>query len=74
MLTKVVGGRYYIVEKLGVGGFSQTYIAKDKNLPNEPHSVVKQFKPQSTDPFQLQTAKRLFATEATVLQKLGKHD
>ena len=74
MLTKVVGRRYYIVEKLGVGGFSQTYIAKDKNLPNEPHCVVKQFKPQSTDPFQLQTAKRLFATEATVLQKLGKHD
>ena len=74
MLTKVVGGRYYIVENLGGGGFSQTYIAKDKDLPNEPLCVVKQFKPQSTDPFTLQTARRLFATEAKVLQKLGKHD
>ena len=74
MLAEVVGGRYYIVEKLGGGGFSQTYIAKDKDLPNEPHCVVKQFKPQSTHPFKLQTARRLFATEATVLQKLGKHD
>ncbi len=74
MLTKVVGGRYYIVENLGDGGFSKTYIAKDKNLPNEPYCVVKQLKPQSTDPFNLQTARRLFAKEATVLQKLGKHD
>ena len=74
MLTQVLGGRYYIVAKLGGGGFSQTYIAKDKDLPNEPQCVVKQFKPQCTDPSKLQTARRLFATEATVLQKLGKHD
>ena len=74
MLTKVVGRRYYIVDQLSGGGFSQTYIAKDKDLPNEPHCVVKQFKHQSTDPFKLQTARRLFATEATVLQKLGKHN
>ena len=74
MRTKVVGGRYYIVDNLGGGGFSKTYIAKDKNLPNEPYCVVKQLKPQSSDPFNLQTARRLFAKEATVLQKLGKHD
>jgi serine/threonine protein kinase/Flp pilus assembly protein TadD len=44
------------------------------HLPDHPHCVVKQLKPQVTDASSLQTARRLFDTEAKVLYQLGSHD
>jgi serine/threonine protein kinase len=43
-------------------------------LPDRPHCVVKQLKPQVSDPDSLQMARRLFDTEARVLYQLGNHD
>ena len=74
MLGITLSGRYKIVQHLGGGGFGQTYLAQDLQLPGNPLCVVKQLKPQSTDPLTLQTAKRLFDREAQVLYKLGNHD
>lgn len=68
-----LGGRYKVINQLGVGGFSQTFLAQDLHLPGHPLCVVKQFKPQVADPIQLQTASRLFDTEAKVLYQLGEH-
>lgn len=68
-----LGGRYKVINQLGVGGFSQTFLAEDLHLPGHPLCVVKQFKPQVVDPVQLQTASRLFDTEAKVLYQLGEH-
>jgi serine/threonine protein kinase len=68
-----LGGRYKVINQLGVGGFSQTFLAQDLHLPGHPLCVVKQFKPQVADPVQLQTASRLFDTEAKVLYQLGEH-
>ncbi|MBD2128701.1 protein kinase [Microcoleus sp. ZQ-A2] len=74
MLGITLSGRYKIVQHLGGGGFGQTYLAQDLQLPGNPLCVVKQLKPQSTDPITLQTAKRLFDREAQVLYKLGNHN
>lgn len=74
MQTKTLGGRYIIVQHLGGGGFSQTYLAKDSHLPNNPPCVVKQLQPQVASLSTFQIAKRLFDTEAQVLYKLGDHD
>lgn len=74
MQGKVIGGRYKIIERLGGGAFGQTYRAEDTQLPGNPHCVVKQLKPQNTDPSTLETAKRLFSSEAEVLHKLGNHE
>ncbi|MEP0855965.1 serine/threonine-protein kinase [Trichocoleus sp. DQ-U1] len=74
MLGKTLSGRYYIVKHLGGGGFGQTYLAEDRQLPGNPLCVVKQLKPQATDPLTLQVSQRLFDREAQVLYKLGKHD
>jgi serine/threonine-protein kinase len=74
MLGKTLSGRYQIVQHLGGGGFGQTYLAEDLQLPSNPLCVVKQLKPRSTDPLTLQTAKRFFDREAKVLYKLGNHD
>jgi WD40 repeat protein/tRNA A-37 threonylcarbamoyl transferase component Bud32 len=74
MLGITLSGRYKIAQHLGGGGFGQTYLAQDLQLPGNPVCVVKQLKPQSTDPLTLQIAKRLFDREAQVLYKLGNHD
>ncbi|MBD1935785.1 serine/threonine-protein kinase [Microcoleus sp. FACHB-68] len=74
LLGQILAGRYKIVSFLGGGAFGQTYIAQDLQLPDYPRCVVKQLKPQTTDPLTLETARRLFDTEAKVLHQLGRHD
>jgi formylglycine-generating enzyme required for sulfatase activity len=74
MLGTTLAERYNIVKHLGGGGFGQTFLASDTQLPENPVCVVKQLKPQSNDPSTLQIARTLFDTEAKLLQKLGRHD
>ncbi len=71
---KILAGRYKIIKVLGAGGFSETYIAEDTKLPENPLCVVKQLKPVNTKSEQLEVARRLFKAEAQTLQKLGIHD
>lgn len=71
---KPLGGRYKVISQLGAGGFGQTFLAEDLHLPGFPRCVVKQLKPQVSDAESLQTARRLFDTEARVLYQLGNHD
>jgi eukaryotic-like serine/threonine-protein kinase len=71
---KPLGGRYKVISQLGEGGFGQTFLAQDLHLPGQPRCVVKQLKPQVSDAQSLQTARRLFDTEAKVLDALGIHD
>ena len=74
MLNTILRGHYKIFKHLGGGGFGQTYLAEDIDLPKHPICVVKQLKPTSKEPFVLETAKRLFDQEAEVLYSLGSHD
>ncbi len=74
MIGRLISGRYQIIQNLGGGGFGQTFLAEDLQLPDHPKCVVKQLKPASRDPFVLQTASRLFDAEARVLHRLGSHD
>jgi serine/threonine protein kinase/Tfp pilus assembly protein PilF len=71
---KPLGGRYQIINKLGAGGFGRTFLAEDLHLPGHPQCVVKQLKPQTSEPETLAMARRLFDTEAEVLYQLGNHD
>ncbi|NMF58879.1 protein kinase domain-containing protein [Pseudanabaena yagii] len=74
MLNTILRGHYKIISHLGGGGFGQTYLAEDIDLPTHPTCVVKQLKPISREPFVLETAKRLFDKEAEMLYSLGSHD
>ncbi|OLT58389.1 serine/threonine-protein kinase [Moorena bouillonii] len=73
-LGQTIGGRYKIIRQLGQGGFGQTFVAEDQHLPGDNQCVVKQLKPVATDPLTLQTARRLFDTEAQILHQLGSHE
>ncbi len=74
MTAKVLDGRYKLIKKLGAGGFGHTYMARDMRRPGSPLCVVKHLKPANTDAEFLREARRLFNTEAEVLEKLGRHD
>jgi WD40 repeat protein/tRNA A-37 threonylcarbamoyl transferase component Bud32 len=73
MLGKTLSSRYQIIQHLGGGGFGQTYLAQDLQLPSSPLRVVKQLKPKSTNPDTLETARVLFEREAQALYQLGNH-
>ncbi len=72
--TAIVGKRYKLISQLGVGGFGQTFLAQDLHLPDCPRCVVKRLLAKTNEPRSLQTARRLFNTEARVLYQLGNHD
>ncbi|MEP0912525.1 serine/threonine protein kinase [Leptolyngbya sp. GB1-A1] len=72
MIGKTLSGRYSIIQRLGGGGFSDTYLAVDKQLPTVPRCVVKRLKSKSPDTATLKTVRRLFNAEATTLYELGR--
>ncbi len=74
LLKTMLGGRYKVIKRLSAGGFGETYIAQDTQRPGNPQCVVKQLKPASNNPKVWELARRLFVTEAEILEKLGKHD
>lgn len=74
MNSKLLGGRYQVLEILAAGGFSQTYIAQDIHRPSNPKCVVKHLVSPSRESGFLHNARRLFQAEAETLEKLGHND
>ena len=72
MIGQTLAGRYHILNELGKGAFSHTYLAEDTLLPDRKLCVVKHLKPQARDECTLQAAKKLFPREAEILNKLGE--
>jgi eukaryotic-like serine/threonine-protein kinase len=74
MLKTILRKRYKIIERLGTGGFGETYKAEDLERFNS-LCVVKKLKLQLHQPAFLNVARRLFDREAEMLLRLGeKHD
>jgi serine/threonine protein kinase len=71
LLGTTLRNRYRILQVIGSGGFGDTYLAEDIDLPRHPKCVVKQLKPKDTSPQVLPIAKSLFEREADYLYKLG---
>ena len=69
---ELLNERFYIIRELGNGGFATTYLALDKHSAGERSCAVKQLQPRYNSPSVWASAKERLATEAMVLQWLGK--
>ena len=74
MLKSLQDGRYRIIAAIGGGGFGRIYVAEDTRRPGNPRCVVKHLQPASRELNFLELARRLFNTEAEILEQLGRHE
>ena len=73
IIGRLLGRRYQITQVLGMGGFSETYTARDMQRPGQPICVVKQLRVDRDNPAMLAFMRRSFNIEAETLETLGKH-
>ncbi len=72
-VDRLLDDRYQILDTLGRGGFAVTYLAEDTKRPSQPRCAIKHLVPARRDPAFVNMARRLFNTEAKILDKLGSH-
>ncbi|NCO76660.1 MAG: hypothetical protein GW856_15730, partial [Cyanobacteria bacterium] len=44
-MTNIIVGRYEVIKSIGSGGFGETFLAKDTQMPSGKQVVVKRLKP-----------------------------
>jgi CHASE2 domain-containing sensor protein len=71
--NRVLGKRYQTTGVLGAGGFATTYVATDIDRPSQPQCAIKHLTPARRDPEFVEMSRRLFTTEAEILERLGNH-
>jgi eukaryotic-like serine/threonine-protein kinase len=71
LIGTILRNHYKIIRLLGSGGFGDTYLAEDLDLPKHPVCVVKHLKANDPNPAVIQIARRLFNSEAETLYRLG---
>lgn len=71
-MTKLLNNRYQVLEVLGGGGFSTTFLVEDTHMPSRRRCVLKQLKPVSVDPSIQTLVQDRFQREAAILETLGE--
>jgi len=66
-----IGQRYHILQQLGSGGFGETFLAEDSQLPSRQRCVIKKLKPAPRNPALQTLLQERFEREAVVLERLG---
>lgn len=72
MSTTIIG-RYEIIRSLGSGGFGETFLAKDSQMPSGRLVVIKRLKPVNENHISMELIQGLFEKEAKVLEELGQN-
>ncbi|MBV6624006.1 MAG: YARHG domain-containing protein [Rivularia sp. (in: Bacteria)] len=71
MMPMLLNNRYQIIRTLGSGGFGDTFLAEDTQMPSRRRCVIKQLKPIENNPQIYQLVQERFAREAAILEELG---
>lgn len=67
----LLNDRYRIISVLGSGGFCETFLAEDTQMPSGRLCVIKQLKPITNNPQVTQLVQKRFQREAAILEELG---
>jgi serine/threonine protein kinase len=73
MISALLNNRYRLIEPLGSGGFSNTFLAEDTYLPSGRRCVIKQLRPVIHDANIHQLVQERFQREAAILEALGNN-
>ena len=71
MLKTILEQRYRIINQLGYGYCSETYLAQDIHRMNQ-HCIIKRLQPISDKPKTLQQIEQAFDADAMTLKVLSK--
>jgi serine/threonine protein kinase, bacterial len=71
MTQTFLSDRYRIISILGSGGFCETFLAEDTQMPSGRTCVIKQLKPVTNNPHIHQLVEKRFRREAAILEELG---
>ncbi|WP_414619745.1 protein kinase domain-containing protein [Calothrix sp. CCY 0018] len=63
--------RYQVIKVLASGGFGETYLAEDTQMPSKRKCVIKQLKPVEHNPQIYQLVQERFQREAALLEELS---
>jgi serine/threonine-protein kinase len=69
----MLNNRYRVIQELGSGGFGDTFLAEDTQMPSGRRCVIKQLKPVTYNPQIHQLVQQRFQREAAILEDLGRH-
>lgn len=67
----LLNNRYQVLKTLGSGGFGETFLAEDTQMPSRRCCVIKQLKPIHNNPQIYQLVQERFQREAAILEDLG---
>ncbi|BAZ51283.1 serine/threonine protein kinase [Nostoc ellipsosporum NOK] len=71
MNSTLLSDRYRIISVLGTGGFCETFLAEDTQMPSGRRCVIKQLKPINDNHQVHYLVQRRFQREAAILEELG---
>ncbi|MFS8118399.1 MAG: protein kinase domain-containing protein, partial [Microcoleus sp.] len=69
----LLNNRYQVLKSIGSGGFGETFLAEDTQMPSGRRCVVKKLHPVSHHPQLYPLIKERFQREAAILEDLGSH-
>ena len=70
-MQMLLNNRYQIIRTLGSGGFGNTFLAEDTQMPSQRRCVIRQLKPIENNPQIYQLVQERFGREAAILEDLG---
>ncbi|MBD2438653.1 serine/threonine-protein kinase [Nostoc sp. FACHB-110] len=70
-MQMLLNNRYQVIQTLGSGGFGETFLAEDTQMPSHRRCVIKQLRPIQNNPQIYQLVQERFQREAAILEDLG---
>lgn len=71
MKSTLLNNRYRVIQVLASGGFGETFLAEDTQMPSKRKCVIKQLKPLENNDQIYKLVQERFQREAALLEKLG---